>query len=218
MRFALCTPPVLVHMVDVDDSEAIRLGQYKMGDIETGGEERIDPAVTAQKMGGDIGVYASLLFASSEEGKSLSDLVSRNGVDVLQWMNRKGYISDNQYSSALNKQGALTTEAREDLKAILYQILFDGRHISIKKDFDDLPKSAQNALLQTVHRAIGLPENSEIIELLQKSIGAYAGLLQYDTFREAKTPEEVAMAIDNWSGMQDLFSDKSNGEILATLH
>ena len=205
--------PVLVHMVDVDDSEAIRLGQYKMGDIETGGEERIDPAVTAQKMGGDIGVYASLLFASSEEGKSLSDLVSRNGVDVLQWMNRKGYISDNQYSSALNKQGALTTEAREDLKAILYQILFDGRHISIKKDFDDLPKSAQNALLQTVHRAIGLPENSEIIELLQKSIGAYAGLLQYDTFREAKTPEEVAMAIDNWSGMQDLFSDKSNGEI-----
>ena len=205
--------PVLVHMVDVDDSEAIRLGQYKMGDIETGGEERIDPAVTAQKMGGDIGVYASLLFASSEEGKSLSDLVSRNGVDVLQWMNRKGYISDNQYSSALNKQGALTTEAREDLKAILYQILFDGRHISIKKDFDDLPKSAQNALLQTVHRAIGLPENSEIIELLQKSIGAYAGLLQYDTFREAKTPEEVAMAIDNWSGMQDLFIDKSNGEI-----
>ena len=205
--------PVLVHMVDVDDSEAIRLGQYKMGDIETGGEERIDPAVTAQKMGGDIGVYASLLFASSEEGKSLSDLVSRNGVDVLQWMNRKGYISDNQYSSALNKQGALTTEAREDLKAILYQILFDGGHISIKKDFDDLPKSAQNALLQTVHRAIGLPENSEIIELLQKSIGAYAGLLQYDTFREAKTPEEVSMAIDNWAGMQDLFSDKSNGEI-----
>lgn len=205
--------PVLVHMVDVDDSEAIRLGQYKMGDIETGGEERIDPAVTAQKMGGNIGVYASLLFASSEEGKSLSDLVSRNGVDVLQWMNRKGYISDNQYSSALNKQGALTTEAREDLKAILYQILFDGGHMSIKKDFDDLPKSAQNALLQTVHRAIGLPENSEIIELLQKSIGAYAGLLQYDTFREAKTPEEVAMAIDNWAGMQDLFSDKSNGEI-----
>ena len=205
--------PVLVHMVDVDDSEAIRLGQYKMGDIETGGEERIAPAVTAQKMGGDIGVYASLLFASNEEGKSLSDLVSRNGVDVLQWMNRKGYISDNQYSSALNKQGALTTEAREDLKAILYQILFDGGHISIKKDFDDLPKSAQNALLQTVHRAIGLPENSEIIDLLQKSIGAYAGLLQYDTFREAKTPEEVSMAIDNWAGMQDLFSDKSNGEI-----
>jgi len=205
--------PVLVHMVDVDDSEAIRLGQYKMSDIETGGEERIDPSVTAQKMGSDIGVYASLLFASNEEGKSLSDLVSRNGVDVLQWMNRKGYISDNQYSSALNKQGALTAEAREDLKAILYQILFDGGHMSIKKDFEDLPKSAQNALLQTVHRAIGLPDQSGIISFLQKSIGAYAGLLQYETFRDAKSPEEVSIAIDQWAGMQDLFSDRSNGEI-----
>ncbi len=205
--------PVLVHMVDVDDSEAIRLGQYKMSDIETGGEERIDPSVTAQKMGSDIGVYASLLFASNEEGKSLSDLVSRNGVDVLQWMNRKGYISDNQYSSALNKQGALTAEAREDLKAILYQILFDGGHMSIKKDFDDLPKSAQNALLQTVHRAIGLPDQSGIITLLQKSIGAYAGLLQYETFRNAKSPEEISIAVDQWAGMQDLFGDRSNGEI-----
>nr|WP_314759724.1 LPD38 domain-containing protein [uncultured Porphyromonas sp.] len=205
--------PVLVHMVDVDDSEAIRLGQYKMSDIETGGEERIDPSVTAQKMGSDIGVYASLLFASNEEGKSLSDLVSRNGVDVLQWMNRKGYISDNQYSSALNKQGALTAEAREDLKAILYQILFDGGHMSIKKDFDDLPKSAQNALLQTVHRAIGLPDQSGIITLLQKSIGAYAGLLQYETFRNAKSPEDVSIAVDQWAGMQDLFGDRSNGEI-----
>ena len=205
--------PVLVHMVDVDDSEAIRLGQYKMSDIETGGEERIDPSVTAQKMGSDIGVYASLLFASNEEGKSLSDLVSRNGIDVLQWMNRKGYISDNQYSSALNKQGALTAEAREDLKAILYQILFDGGHMSIKKDFDDLPKSAQNALLQTVHRAIGLPDQSGIITLLQKSIGAYAGLLQYETFRNAKSPEEISIAVDQWAGMQDLFGDRSNGEI-----
>ena len=205
--------PVLVHMVDVSDSEAIRLGQYKMGDIETGGEERIDPSVTAQKMGSDIGVYASLLFASNEEGKSLSDLVSRNGIDVLQWMNRKGYISDNQYSSALNKQGALTSEAREDLKAILYQILFDGGHMSIKKDFDDLPKSAQNALLQTVHRAIGLSDQSGIITLLQKSIGAYAGLLQYETFRDAKSPEEISIAVDQWAGMQDLFSDRSNGEI-----
>lgn len=35
--------PVLVNMVDVDDAEAIRLGQYVAQDTESGGVERIKP-------------------------------------------------------------------------------------------------------------------------------------------------------------------------------
>ena len=48
--------PVLVNMVDVDDAEAVRLGQYVAQDTESGGVERIKPKNALQRMGADNAV------------------------------------------------------------------------------------------------------------------------------------------------------------------
>ena len=59
--------PVLVNMVDVDDAEAIRLGQYVAQDTESGGVERIKPKNALQRMGAEMRSFANLLLRTSDD-------------------------------------------------------------------------------------------------------------------------------------------------------
>ena len=105
---------MLVNMLDVADEEAIRLGQYVAQDTESGGKERLKPRNLVQKMGGDMGTFASLLLNSADSDASFASLVDSNGVDVLKWLQRKGYITETQYGSAFDSKGNLTAEAKND--------------------------------------------------------------------------------------------------------
>ena len=67
--------PVLVNMLEVDDTEAINLGQFVAQDTESGGIERIKPKNIMQKMGNDMRSFANLLLASSDEETSFAGLV-----------------------------------------------------------------------------------------------------------------------------------------------
>lgn len=75
--------PVLVNMLDVDDAEAITLGQFVAQDTESGGTERIKPKNALQKMGNDMRSFANLLLKSNDEDTSFAGLVDNNGVEVL---------------------------------------------------------------------------------------------------------------------------------------
>lgn len=88
--------PVLVNMLDVDDAEAIRLGQMTAQDTESGGVERIKPKNVAQKLGEDMRSFAAQLLRSGDEEASFGQLVDRNGTDVLKWMAQKGAITNKQ--------------------------------------------------------------------------------------------------------------------------
>ena len=77
--------PVLVNMVDVDDAEAIRLGQYVAQDTESGGVERIKPKNALQRMGAEMRSFANLLLRTSDDEMSFAGLVDYNGANVLKW-------------------------------------------------------------------------------------------------------------------------------------
>lgn len=188
--------PVLVNMLDVDDAEAIRLGQMTAQDTESGGIERIKPKNVAQKLGDDMRSFASQLLRSGDEEATFGQLVDRNGTEVLKWMAQKGAITNTQYQSAFDSKGNLTAEAKNDLQKILYQAVFKGGSQQLEEMFDALPAKAQRAILSTAFRDMDSPFAGKMLPEIQASIAAYHQLMSDPTFAAAKKMEEALRAVE----------------------
>lgn len=202
--------PVLVNMLEVDDTEAINLGQFVAQDTESGGIERIKPKNIMQKMGNDMRSFANLLLASSDEETSFAGLVDANGTNVLKWMMQKGYITPTQYSSAFDSKGNLTAEAKNDLRGIMYQSIFKGGSVRLEEVFNALPVKAQKAILATAFRDYDSPNAERMVEEIQNSIRAYYALSQDKQFTEAKNFKEARIAVESWKHQYQI--DDATGE------
>jgi hypothetical protein len=190
--------PVLVNMLDVEDAEAITLGQYVAQDTESGGIERIKPKNALQKMGNDIRSFANLLLKSADEDTSFAGLVDSNGVDVVKWMSQRGYITPTQYKSAFDSKGNLTAEAKNDLRGIMYQSIFKGGSTRLEEMFNAMPVKAQKAILATAFRDFDSPSAERMIEEIQNSIRAFYALSQSEDFVNAKTFKDARLAVEGW--------------------
>ena len=190
--------PVLVNMLDVDDAEAITLGQFVAQDTESGGTERIKPKNALQKMGNDMRSFANLLLKSNDEDTSFAGLVDNNGVEVLKWMSQRGYITPTQYKSAFDSKGNLTAEAKNDLRGIMYQGIFKGGSTRLEEMFNAMPAKAQKAILATAFRDYDSPNADRMIEEIQNSIRAFYALSQSEDFVNAKTFKDARLAVEGW--------------------
>lgn len=190
--------PVLVNMLDVDDAEAITLGQFVAQDTESGGTERIKPKNALQKMGNDMRSFANLLLKSNDEDTSFAGLVDNNGVEVLKWMSQRGYITPTQYKSAFDSKGNLTAEAKNDLRGIMYQSIFKGGSTRLEEMFNAMPAKAQKAILATAFRDYDSPNADRMIEEIQNSIRAFYALSQSEDFVNAKTFKDTRLAVEGW--------------------
>ena len=190
--------PVLVNMLDVNDEEAITLGQFVAQDTESGGVERIKPKNALQRMGADMRTFANMLLKSTDEETSFAGLVDSNGIDVLKWMSRKGYISPTQYQSAFDSKGNLTAEVKNDLRGIMYQSIFKGGSTRLEEMFNAMPAKAQKAILATAFRDFDSPNAERMIEEIQNSIRAFYALSQSEAFMSAKTFKDARLAVEGW--------------------
>lgn len=202
--------PAMAIEIEGDDARAIELGQMTSQDNESGGIERIRPKHTARKMGDDMGKFAAMLMNDPGDGEaSFAELVAQNGAQTLDWMNRNGYISDTQKSSALRADGRLTEDAVKDLKDILYQNIFDGAPTRMEEMFAALPAKAQKAILATAYRDHSSPESERLVPEIQDAITASYMLRSYGLFAEAKNPEACRRAIESWKA-QSTIDDLGN--------
>lgn len=190
--------PVLVNMVDVDDAEAIRLGQYVAQDTESGGVERIKPKNAIQRMGAEMRSFANLLLRTSDDEMSFAGLVDSNGANVLKWMSQRGFITPTQYKSAFDSKGNLTPESKNDLRGIMYQSIFKDGSTRLEEMFNVLPVKAQKAILATAFRDYDSPNSERMVDEIQNSVRAYYALSQDKMFAEAKNFKEARTAIESW--------------------
>ncbi len=190
--------PVMVNMLDVDDAKAIQLGQMTAQDTESGGIERIKAKNAAQKMGDSMQTFANLLLNTKDEDATFGQLVDLNGAETLKWMNRKGIISNTQYQSAFDSKGALTPEAKNDLQKVLYQSIFKGGSQQLEEMFNRLPAKAQRAILSTAFRDMSSPEAGKMLPEIQSSVIAFAELMGYKTFAEAKNLKAALAAVEDF--------------------
>lgn len=205
--------PVLVHLADVSDERAIELGQYRQADIESGGVERINPQTLYAKIGEKRDTFIRFLLGTSDDDLSLAESITRNAAETLSWLNRQGFISDTQFRSAFGAKGAITAEAKEDLRNALYRSFFEGAHNSLEAEFYNLPKRTQQALLRVSYRDQQSPADAHFLDELQASVSAYNALMGYAPFAEAKTFEDAEHAIETWMRFSgDLITGEVNSE------
>jgi hypothetical protein len=200
--------PVMVNELDVPDDEAIRLGQMRASDNESGGIERIDPVTTSQKLGGKVSRFANVLLSSPDEDASLSDVLMQNGAEAVKWLRTQGAISDTAAQSAFDKKGNLTTEARMDLQNILKQSLFQGGVSDLPTMFDKIPAKAQKAILSTFMRDFDSAESERILPEIQRAIEAWYGCaMSNEAFAKASNYKGAKNAMHDWERQTKMLDD-----------
>lgn len=202
--------PVLVTMLDVNDNEAIRLGQFVAQDTESGGQERIKAGNTIKKLGGKVRSFFNVLLQSKDDEMSIAQLIDANGITALKWLRDNKIITDTQYTSALDSKGNLNAEAKNDLRNILYKAIFEGGSTRLEEMFNNLPAKAQKAILATAYRDFDSPAAERIVPELQNAIEAFTLMLIDKGFASAKNSNEARRAMNVWAA-QTTFGP--NGEI-----
>lgn len=204
--------PMLVNVATVDDAEAIRLGQLKASDNESGGVQQIESKSTVQKLtgAGKLQNFTDILLESDNPDVSISELIQENGVRALKYMRDMGIINDTQYSSAFNEKDALTEQARTDLRNIIKHTLFDGAPSEIETMFERMPAKAQRAILATISRDYKSDDGARIKGIIQKSISAfYNAETTSRDFSNAKNPKQAKAAMDSYERQVQLIGDKT---------
>lgn len=202
--------PVLVNMLDVSDADAIALGQFVASDTESGGTERLKPKNITKKLGDRMKNFSNILLRSSDEESSFSELLDRNGVETLKWLNGIGAITPTQYKSSFDSKGNLTAEAKNDLKSVLYQYVFEGGSTQLEEMFNGLPAKAQRAILSTAYRDYESAHDERMIEEIQDSIMAYHALSQDAQFMSATNHKDARAAVESWKRQYAI--DDATGE------
>ena len=190
--------PVLVNMLDVEDAEAITLGQFVAQDTESGGTERIKAKNAVQKMGNDMRTFANLLLKSADEEATFAQLLDDNGTDVLKWMSQKGYITPTQYKSAFDGRGNVSGEAKNDLRSIMYQSVFRDGGTRLEEMFNAMPVKAQKAILATAYRDYDSPIAERMVVEIQNSIRAFNAMSQDEAFKKATNFKDAREAAEMW--------------------
>jgi N12 class adenine-specific DNA methylase len=200
--------PVMVNEVNVDDNEAIRLGQLKSSNNESGGIERIDPINTARTLGSKMSNYANVLLGSTDEEASLSELIASNSGRAISWLSSNGFITPTQVGSAYDTKGNVTEEAKADLRNILKQSLFQGGVNDLPAMFDAMPAKAQKAILTTFMRDFDSTEDNRILGEIQQAIEVwYHAAHTFTDFAAAKTYEQARGLMEGYKRQTNLLDD-----------
>ena len=203
--------PVLVNVADVADAEAIRLGQLKATDNESGGVQFIEPKPTVQKLVGanKLTRFMDTLLETENPMDSVKDLIRKNGVKALKFMRDMGIINETQYNSAFNAKDTLSSQARSDLEGVIRHAMFDGGPTGIEEMFDLMPDAAQKGILETIARDFSSDEQSRIKPIIQESILAYHNAVSTSKeFANAKTAEQAARAMRNYARQVQLIGEE----------
>ena len=202
--------PILVNVLDVTDEQAIALGQKTAQDTESGGEHHISAPNVAQSLGKDMKVLASILFRTEDEDISLDDLIEQNGYDALKWLVAKKILTPTQLQTAMDEKQNLTPRAKEALKDILTQVIFQGGNNNIRKQFKMLPKAAQKALMQTIARELDSAEGEGILEYIQEAIEVYSSLMNDPDFKSARGEQAIMNAAELWARQMQMDFTEGN--------
>jgi serine/threonine protein phosphatase PrpC len=162
--------PVLVRMTNISDARAIELGNYDVKDIESGGERRIDPITTTNKMS-KADKKAMLNFMGQSSGNTLTEIVRDQVGKITKYLYDKGIINSTQLETILNKAtGEVKPNGIEDISNIYKQFIFQGGDTNLPELFNAMPDRVQKALEKSIPDILNAP--TPILSEIQDSITA----------------------------------------------
>lgn len=187
-------------VLDVTDEDAIKLGQYKASDLESGGKQIPEADTTIKKLGKEFASFANIVQRSADEDASFAERIEENYMDALDWLRRRGAISDTEYKTLANDKEA----GRTFIKNMLTDTLFRDAPEGMRKMFQELPTRIQNSILSVIGRDVNTPEEKQLKQVIQESIQAFHELsVGSEQFANAKGKYEeryaqASAAVNDW--------------------
>lgn len=184
--------PVLVRMVPVSDARSIELGNYDVKDIESGGNRRIEPVQTVNKLNPDDRAKLITILGDSN-GNTLPEIIREKVGAITKLLYDKGAINSTQLETIINPStGYINPAGIEDISNLFRQFLFDGGDTSLPELFESIPDRVKKGLEKAIPNILNAPKS--IIKEIQESIMA---LNQYMT--------SGVQTFQSWTGQADMF-------------
>jgi hypothetical protein len=186
--------PVLVRAIPSDDDSAIRLGNYTMSDLESGGQQRINPLSTAVRIPhAEKFKMVDDIFRDAPEDTTLTQLI-RDNRGLIQ-THLDPYLTDTQKQTLLNANKEFTPEAVKDIESVFKHFLFDKGDEELPDLFEGLPSVVQQGITASLPKIFSTPQAESIIPELQNAIIAAT------RFRESGNPD-----YETWKRQPDMIS------------
>lgn len=169
--------PVIVLVADVEDSEAIRLGQFDVHDMESGAGEIFKAKQTLAKMSKEKvrSLFNILLNDHQNPDMTVNEMIRKNAYDAInQFLAKENFIT-NQQASNCYKNGAVTPETIDEFRKMFDMQLFEGGNDNLSSMFDTLTAAAQGAVMSiVVGRDMTVDKNARLKPYIQLAIEAYS--------------------------------------------
>lgn len=198
--------PIVVRVIDADDSTAIELGQYTDTQLTTGGEQKFNPRAVATALVNKqrMAAFCSVLFRTDDDDtKTLSEIITATGADALAVLNRENFITPAEYSSCVDKLGRVNQNGRDAVRGILEAVLYNGAADNFGRMFDDtarVPAKVKTALVAVVYRDLKMPDDRKIVPEVQDAVTVLYEVSKFDPeFSRTKILETARRTVALWA-------------------
>lgn len=191
--------PVLVRMADVNDEQAIILGNYTSSDLEDVKQKDADVKAAIGKLSGeDLKRLSNTVSSKISESDTLKSAIRENAKAIINLLMDIGALRADNREQYFNADG-VTPEGIDAAYNIVRQLLFEGGPNDLSGKFDNLPFAQREAIEKTIPAIISNPELKNhvqsVIEILHdKQENGDANFntwaKQYDLFK-GKSPVET---------------------------
>ena len=157
--------PVLVREITAQDNMAVRLGQFKATDLETGGKTRIDPITTSRKMSSqERGVLARLLVEG--DYNSIKDAIRDNQKEIMKVL--KKHLSPSEIKSMLKPgEDSFSATGMDDVAQVFSNLLFEGGDAVLPEIWDNLPARTRKNLEKALPEILETAQEKSILPAVQ---------------------------------------------------
>lgn len=206
--------PVLVRMLDVDDEEAITLGQYSDTQMTSGGGGVFSPRAVARQLVSNkaFSKFTRIIFdVPDEDESSLKDLIrGENGMQAVAWLARMRFITPSEAQACIEvtRYGKIMTKAgREAMLDVFASILFEEAQGEFETMFDKIPARAQTAIVGIAARDVQMPDGKKLLPDIRRGVELCAMLImRQPDFEKAKTAEQARHAVYMWENQSTMFN------------
>lgn len=187
--------PVLVRIVDISDEEAIKLGQYKQGDLEAvatradGIKQRINLLDD-----NDFSRVLENAFAQTTENDTLSEIIKKS--NLISQLVRLGGIKAQELEIYL-RNGEINEAGINEVKKILVNLIFKGEDTNLPNIFELLPVSIQTAITKASPYILRVSKDKSIKQDIAESVMA---------FRSYRSQSQNFKTIKEWANADGLLN------------
>lgn len=191
--------PVLVRMVDVNDEDAITLGNYTSSDLEDVKQKGSEAKAAIGKLKpADMQQLSDTIGSKVGENDTLKSAIRDNAKPIIDLLMDLGVLRSDNREQYFNKDG-VTPEGIEAAHNIVKQLLFENGANDLQGKFDNLPFAQREAIEKTIPAIL---TNPDLKSHIQKAIE-----ILHDK-QESGTPQ-----FNTWAKQYDMFKGNSPVEI-----